>query len=79
MSIEEFKQRRENERASENFKTGVVATLILSLIIFSGIGEENMKPIIWYWAAFMSALVIVAAVLDVIAWRKNRKIGASHE
>ena len=75
MNFEEFKQRQENGRLAENFKMGVVIVLLLSLGLFTAIGKENTKAIILYWAGFMTTLVVVAGILDYVAWRKNKQIG----
>lgn len=75
MNFEEFKQRQENSRVAENYKMGVVVVLLLSVVTFSAIGKENAKSIIWYWAGFMTVLVITAGILDFQAWRKNKQIG----
>lgn len=73
-SFEKFKQRRALEEKAENVKMVVVAILVLSVMVFTFIGEDAVKPIIWIWAGFMTLLLIGCAVQDYVISRKVKKL-----
>lgn len=70
-----FKKRRELQEPAENAKMGVVGILIASVVIFSILGDDVVKDIIWYWAAFMTLLLIICAIWDIRIAIKIRKLG----
>ncbi len=73
--FEDFKKRQQITKLAENTKFAVVGILILSVIVFTLIGKDNVKSIIWYWAAGMSLLVIVCAIQDIVNRIKIKKLG----
>lgn len=77
-TIEELKRHQANHRNADNFKMITVGILMLSLVIFTAVGKDNVKLIIWYWATGMVFLLFVNLVLDVIASRKDKEI-RNHE
>lgn len=74
-AFEDFKKRREITVVAENTKMAVVGILVLSVGIFTFIGKENVRPIIWYWVGFMALLVIFCAIQDILNSRKIKKLG----
>lgn len=73
--IDKFKRRIQIEKSGDNAKIAVVAVLLLSVAAFTVMGKQNVKPIIWYWAAGMSLLLIGCAIQDLLTRRKIRKEG----
>ncbi len=71
--FENFKRECELREPAMNTKMIVVGVLVASVIVFTIMGKDNVKPIIWYWAAFMALLVIGCAVQDFMISRKIRR------
>lgn len=74
MDFKQFKEENEIRNAGLNLKTAVVVILLISVFIFAIVGEDNVKPLIWYWATGMSALVLVCAIQDIIIARKIKAL-----
>lgn len=73
--IEELRKYEANHKLADNFKMITVGILVLSMVLFSVMGDDNVKPIIWNWATFMVAILIIDIVLDIIANKKDRADG----
>lgn len=71
--MERFRYYTEVHRKGDNMKMVTIAVLILSLIIFTGIGEEATEQIILYWAVLMALLVLTNAIFDVQASKKMKQ------
>lgn len=78
-SHDDFRRRRAIQEGPENFKMGIVAMLVISVIFLSAIGEENAKAVIWYWASGMVVLVAIAVALDIRAHLKIKKLGIQYK
>ena len=77
--MDNFKKRRAIQEGPENFKMGVVVVLVMSLFLFTAIGEENSRNIIWYWASLMVVLTAIAVALDIHAYLKIKKLGIQYK
>lgn len=71
--MDNFRRKRELQEPAENTKMTVVGILLGSVISLTIIGKDNAKSLIWYWATFMTLLVIGCAVQDLIIRRKIKK------
>lgn len=78
-SSEDFRKRRAIQEGPENFKMFVVVVLVMSLFLFTAIGEENSRNIVWYWASIMVTLMAIAAFLDIRAHLKIKKLGIQYK
>ncbi len=74
-SFENFKKKQEIGRFAENTKMAVVGVTLLSVIVFTFLGKETVKPYIWYWVGFMVLLLVICAVQDLINHNKIKKLG----
>lgn len=74
-SFAKFKQRQEIVAFADNFKMVVVGILVLSVFVFSMVGDENVRPYIWHWAIFMTSLVIACGVMDFRNHLKMKRLG----
>lgn len=72
-NIQDFRRYEANHKTADNFKMVMVGILVLSVIVFSGLGKDDVKPIIIHWAVFMSSLVIISLILDYRARKKDKK------
>ncbi len=73
--FEDFKKRQEIVRVADNTKMVVVGVLVLSIVVFTLIGKDAVKPIILHWAAFMTLLLVVCAIQDIANNRKIKRLG----
>ena len=74
-SFADFKKRQDIRRVADNTKSAVLAILIVSVLVFAIAGDDAVKPYIWFWAAFMAALVLVCAIQDLINTIKIKRLG----
>lgn len=72
-SFDKFKRISEITKVADNTKMAVVVILIASLVAFTIMGNDNVKPIISYWGGGMFALLVICAIQDVLVKRKLRK------
>lgn len=71
--FKKFRRKQELRAPAEFMKMAVVAMLVVSLIVFTAIGKDNAKSIVVYWAVFMSIMVIICAIQDILISRKIKK------
>jgi drug/metabolite transporter superfamily protein YnfA len=74
-SFDKFKRKQEITRFSDNYKMFVVGVLVFSVIVFTIIGDEQAKLLLWDWVAVMVALVGTMIILDIINYVKIKREG----
>lgn len=72
--MQNFREMQANRRPAEDVKMVIVVVMVVSVVIFSIVGDDKVRPYIWIWVVLMSLAVVLAAVLDIIAWRKNKAL-----
>ena len=56
--------REKISQTADNMKMSTIGIVILSLFVFTAIGDEAVKPIILYWAGGMFLLLAINLLLD---------------
>lgn len=72
--INKFREKRKLQEPAENSKIAVVIILVISVAIFTILGKDIVKQIVWYWAGGMSALVVLCAIQDFVISRKIKQL-----
>lgn len=78
-SMSRLRYHQEVHRLGDNMKMATVGLLVASVFVFTLIGEEAVKPIIWYWAGAMTVLLIINAAIDIRAGMKMRQYDCDHK
>jgi membrane protein YdbS with pleckstrin-like domain len=73
--FDKLQQRIKLTEASSNFKMVIVGVLLVSVVIFTVMGEAEVRPIIWEWATGMLILVAIAVALDIRDHFRLKKLG----
>lgn len=74
IDMKQFREENEIRNKAINAKMVVVGILVLSVIVFTIIGKESTKSIIWYWVAFMGFLLVICIIQDIIVARKIKAL-----
>ena len=77
--FDKFVARRRLQQPAEDTKMAVVGILLLSVFVFSMIGKQVVRQIIWYWVAFMVLMLIGCAIQDYIISRKIKKLSTPQQ
>lgn len=73
--FEDLKTRHELTRVAENTKMVVVCVLVASVAAFHFMGKENVKQVIWYWAGFMTLMLLICVAQDIVNKVKMKRLG----
>jgi len=65
--MDEYKKllyREKISQTADNMKMSTIGILVVSLVVFTHIGEEAAKSIVLYWAGGMLLLLVINLLLD---------------